>query len=87
MRLLFRACLTLLEQREGKTFRPGATNREHLNRYRQTPLYDWLARFVWVIDSKWYGPGACLPADFVACHEAYERICSLAAERENAQHA
>jgi|SRR5580704_556340 hypothetical protein len=87
VRLLFRACLVLLEQREGRKFRLGATNREHLNRYRQTPLYDWLARFVWVIDSKWYGSEACLPADFAACHEAYERINSLAAERANAQHA
>jgi hypothetical protein len=87
VRLLFRACLALLEQREGKSFRPGATNREHLNRYRQTPLYDWLARFVWVIDSKWYGSEACLPADFAACHEAYEWICSLSAGRVNAQHA
>jgi hypothetical protein len=87
VRLLFRACLALLEQREGKSFRPGATNREHLNRYRQSPLYDWLARFVWVIDSKWYGSEACLPADFAACHEAYERICSLSAERVDAQHA
>jgi len=87
VRLLFRACLTLLEHREGKRFRPGATNREHLNRYRQTDMYDWLARFVWVIDSKWYGSQACLPADFAACHEAYERINALAVEREHAQHA
>jgi uncharacterized protein DUF4129 len=87
VRLLFRASLALLEQREGKTFRLGATNREHLNRYRQTPLYDWLARFVWVIDLKWYGDETCQPADFAACHEAYERICSMAAGIENAQHA
>jgi hypothetical protein len=87
VRLLFRACLAHLEQREGKRFRPGATNREHLNRYRQSPLYDWLARIVWVIDSKWYGQGACLPADFAECREAYERICSLAARRDHAQHA
>ena len=87
VRLLFRACLAHLEQREGKRFRPGATNREHLNRYRQTPLYDWLARIVWVIDSKWYGQGACLPADFAECREAYERICSLPARRDHAQHA
>jgi hypothetical protein len=87
VRLLFRACLALLEQREGNTFRLGATNREHLNRYRQTPLYDWLARFVSVIDLKWYGPETCQPADFAACRESYERICSLAAGVEHAQHA
>jgi hypothetical protein len=87
VRLLFRACLALLEQREGKTFRLGGTNREHLNRYRQTPLYDWLARFVGVIDLKWYGDERCQAADFAACREAYERICSLTAGIENAQHA
>jgi Domain of unknown function (DUF4129) len=87
VRLLFRACLTLLEEREGKKFRPGATNREHLARYRQTPVYDWLSRFVWVIDSKWYGSEACLPADFAACHEAYLKISSLNADRADAQHA
>jgi hypothetical protein len=87
VRLLFRACLALLEQREGRTFRLGATNREHLNRYRQTPLYDSLARFVSIIDLKWYGPEECQPADFAACHESYERIRSLAARIEHAQHA
>jgi hypothetical protein len=87
VRLLFRGCLAHLEQREGKRFRPGATNREHLNRYRQTPLYDSLARIVWIIDSKWYGQVACLPADFAECREAYERICSLEARRDHAQHA
>lgn len=87
VRLLFRACLTLLEQREGKKFRQGATNHEHLSRYRQTPVYEWLARFVWIIDSKWYGSEACLPADFAACHEAYDKIASLNAERADAQHA
>jgi hypothetical protein len=87
VRLLFRASLTLLEAREGKKFRPGATNREHLLRYRQTPVYDWLARFVWVIDSKWYGSETCLPADFAACHEAYEKIASLNAGQVDAQHA
>ncbi len=87
VRLLFRACLAHLEQREGKTFRPGATNHEHLNRYRQTPVYDCLAQFVWVIDSKWYGSEPCVPADFSACHDAYERICHLVPEpAPNAQH-
>ena len=51
VRLLFRACLAQLEECEGRTFRLGATNREHLARYRQTPLYDLLAQFVWVIHS------------------------------------
>jgi hypothetical protein len=87
VRLLFRACLGVLEEREGKRFRPGSTNREHLARYRQTPIYEWLSRFVWVIDSKWYGSQACLAADFAACHEAYDKICSIKADGVDAQHA
>jgi hypothetical protein len=86
VRLLFRACLTVLEEREGKRFRPGATNREHLARYRQKPEYEWLSRFVWVIDSKWYGSDTCLPADFAACHEAYDKISSMNAIGADAQH-
>jgi hypothetical protein len=85
VRLLFRACLARLEQAEGTTFRAGSTNREHLNRFRSTPLHEWLARFVSVIDLKWYGHEPCLAADFGACREAYERICSLSASKANAQ--
>jgi Domain of unknown function (DUF4129) len=85
VRLLFRACLARLEQIEGKPLRLGATNREHLNRYRGTPIYDWLARFVSVIDLKWYGYEPCVAADFMACQEAFTRICTLAAGTGHAQ--
>jgi hypothetical protein len=87
VRLLYRACLARLEQAEEKPFRPGATNREHLNRYRSTPIYDWLARLVSVIDSKWYGDEPCLASDFVECRDAYERVCLLSRGRADAHHA
>ncbi|HET6328158.1 MAG TPA: DUF4129 domain-containing protein [Planctomycetaceae bacterium] len=87
VRLLYRACLTRLEQTEERAFRPGATNREHLNRYRATPLYDWLARFVSIIDMKWYGSEPCLASDFAECRDAYERITLLARGRAHAHHA
>ncbi len=77
VRLLYRACLTRLEQTEEKAFRPGATNREHLNRYRATPLYDWLFRLVSIIDLKWYGAEPCLATDFAECRDAYEHICLI----------
>jgi hypothetical protein len=87
VRLLYRACLARLEQAEEKPFRPGATNREHLHRYRATPLYDWLARLVSVIDLKWYGDEPCLASDFAECRDAYERICLLVRGRAHAHHA
>jgi flagellin-like protein len=84
VRLLYRACLARLEQVELKPFRPGATNREHLDRYRGTTLYDWLYRFVSIIDLKWYGPEPCLATDFAECRDAYQRICRLAPGRAHA---
>jgi hypothetical protein len=87
VRLLYRACLARLEQTEDKPFRPGATNREHLNRYRATPLHEWLARLVTIIDLKWYGSEPCLASDFAECRDAYERITLLARGRAHAHHA
>jgi hypothetical protein len=87
VRLLYRACLAQLEQAEEKPFRPGATNREHLNRYRSTPLYDGLNRLVSMIDLKWYGDEPCLASDFAECRDAYERISSLSRGRAHAHHA
>jgi hypothetical protein len=87
VRLLYRACLARLEQAEEKPFRPGATNREHLNRYRSTPLYDGLSRLVSMIDLKWYGDEPCLASDFAECRDAYERISSLSRGRAHAHHA
>jgi Domain of unknown function (DUF4129) len=87
VRLLYRACLARLEQAEEKPFRPGATNREHLNRYRATPFYDWLARLVSIIDLKWYGEEPCRASDFAECRDAYEHITLLARGRAHAHHA
>jgi Domain of unknown function (DUF4129) len=87
VRLLYRACLVRLEQAEEKPFRPGATNHEHLSRYRTTPVYNWLDRLVSTIDSKWYGAEPCLASDFAECRDAYERICLLARGRAHAHHA
>ncbi|HEV3298747.1 MAG TPA: DUF4129 domain-containing protein [Planctomycetaceae bacterium] len=87
VRLLYRACLARLEEAEEKPFRPGATNREHLHRYRATPLYDWLARLVSVIDLKWYGDEPCLASDFAECRDAYERVSLLARGSVHAHHA
>jgi hypothetical protein len=87
VRLLYRACLARLEQAEEKPFRPGATNHEHLTRYRATPFYDWLARLVSIIDLKWYGEEPCLASDFAESRDAYERITSLARGRAHAHHA
>lgn len=87
VRLLYRACLVRLEQAEEKPFRPGATNREHLNRYRATPLYDGLSRLVSIIDLKWYGDESCVASDFAESREAYERIAALARGRAHAHHA
>jgi hypothetical protein len=87
VRLFHRAALARLEQAEEKPFRPGATNREHLNRYRATPLYDWLSRLVSIIDSKWYGSEPCLATDFAEGRDAYEHICLLARGKAHADHA
>jgi Domain of unknown function (DUF4129) len=84
VRLLYRACLARLEQTERKPLRPSATNREHLNRYRATPLYDSLARLVSIIDLKWYGAEPCVPADFAECRQAYERVCFLTGKTAHA---
>jgi hypothetical protein len=85
VRLLYLASLVRLAQVEGKPLRPSATNHEHLNRYRSSPLYEWLGRFVSVIDLKWYGSGTCVADDFASCHEAFGQICSLAVGAANAQ--
>jgi hypothetical protein len=77
VRLLYRACMARLEQLEGKRFRPGATNREHLQRYRSTPFHDCLVPFVTIIDRKWYGCEPCLTSDFDACRHAWQRVCDL----------
>jgi hypothetical protein len=74
IRLLFRATLRRIEVAEKKKLRPGFTNRELLRRYRSTPLFGSLERFVETIDQKWYGGGTCLEEDFVTCRGEHARI-------------
>lgn len=87
IRLLFAACLLRLETAEKRPFRPGTTNREHLRRRKDSPLFEPLKRFVDTIETRWYGEGACGPDDFEACRAAYTRIRDLAQERPHAQRA
>jgi hypothetical protein len=74
IRLLFRAALRRIEVAEKKKLRPGSTNRELLRRYKATPLFGSLERFVETIDHKWYGGGKCLEADFLTCRGEHARI-------------
>jgi hypothetical protein len=74
VRLLFRAMLMRLEEREGRRFRRGTTNRQHLRRYADSPIADSLSVLVQVIEQKWFGEGACVRADFETCQDAYSRI-------------
>jgi hypothetical protein len=84
IRLLFRAALRRIEVAEKKKLRPGFTNRELLRRYRSTPLFGSLERFVETIDQKWYGGGTCLEEDFVTCRSEHERIRQYVQESRTA---
>ncbi|MEX2316408.1 MAG: hypothetical protein WD669_04600 [Pirellulales bacterium] len=84
VRLLFRAALRRIELAERKKLRPGITNRELLRRYRSSPLGNPLARFVDVIELKWYGKLPCEQADYAACQSEHVRICQYANERQPA---
>jgi hypothetical protein len=75
VRSLFRAAIRRLEILENKKFRPGITNRELLRRYRTTPLFDPLVRFVNTIELKWYGQAPCQLADYITCRDDHGRIC------------
>ena len=76
VRLLFRAALLRIAQREKRELRPGTTNREYLRRYGQTNFAIALQQFVDVIDAKWYGLGICQAQDYQACRRAHTIICS-----------
>lgn len=87
IRLLFAACLLRLEAAEKRTFRPGTTNREHLRRHRDSPVFEPLQQFVETIETRWYGQGVCGPEDYEACRAAHARIRDLAQEPTHAQRA
>jgi len=77
IRLLFRAALLRLEQRDKRGFRPGMTNRECLSRYRNTGAYDVLRMFVETIDAKWYGYGVCDVRDYMRCQQAHTQLHAM----------
>lgn len=87
VRLLFRACLVRLERGEERRFRLGMTNREHLRRYRNSPIFDSLRLFVETIDRKWYGTGVCVVDDFEVCARAHANIREMAGELPHAERA
>jgi hypothetical protein len=87
IRLLFLACLLRLEKAEQRVFRAGTTNREHLRRHRGSPVFEPLGQFVEIIETRWYGQGACGPEDFDACRAAHARIRDWAEEALHAHRA
>jgi Domain of unknown function (DUF4129) len=87
IRLLFVACLLRLERAEKRTFRAGTTNREHLRRHQNSPVFKPLELFVETIETRWYGQGACGPEDFEACRVAHARIRDYAQEPPHAHRA
>lgn len=84
IRYLFRAGLLRLEAAQERSYRHGATNREYLRRFRDTPAGEPMRLFVDVIDCKWYGGESCLAEDYRQCADAHARICRVAGEMGNA---
>jgi hypothetical protein len=84
VRFLFRAALLRLEQVDKRPARRGATNREHLRRYRNTSAFESMRQFVEIIDAKWYGTGDCLAEDYAACLNAHSRIREVVKELAHA---
>jgi hypothetical protein len=87
IRLLFVACLLRMELAEKRTFRAGTTNREHLRRHRDSPVFEPLELFVEIIETRWYGQGVCKLTDFEACRAAHARIRDFAQESRHAHRA
>ncbi len=79
IRLLLRASLLRLEQREKRPFRRGMTNRQHLARVRRTPFFDPLQILVRTIEMKWFGDENCDASDYDACRQAHGSLRSLIA--------
>jgi hypothetical protein len=87
VRLLFAACLLRLELAEKRPFLAGTTNREHLRRHRDSPVFEPLRLFVEIIETRWYGRGICGLEDFEACRTAHARIRNFAQEPLHADRA
>jgi hypothetical protein len=84
VRYLFRASLLRIERSEEKPIRRGITNRELLSRYKTSPLFEPLKRFVATIDAKWYGHEECMAEDIQNCRMEYSRICGLVERQPHA---
>jgi hypothetical protein len=84
VRLLFAACLLRLELAEKRPLLAGTTNREHLRRHRDSPVFEPLRLFVEIIETRWYGRGTCGPEDLEACRAAHARIRDFAQEAVHA---
>ena len=87
VRLLFAACLLRLELAEKRPFLAGTTNREHLRRHRDSPVFEPLRQFVEIIETRWYGRGICGLEEFEACRVAHARIRDFAQEPLHAHRA
>src|SRR5262249_15173179 len=75
VRLLFRAALLRIAEREKRQLRPGMTNREYVRRYQKAVFSAELRQFVDVLDAKWYGHGLCDSDDYQTCRRAHRIIC------------
>jgi len=87
VRLLFASCLLRLELAEKRPCLAGTTNREHLRRHRDSPVFEPLRLFVEIIETRWYGRGICGLEDFEACRAAHARIRDFAQEPLHAHRA
>jgi hypothetical protein len=87
VRLLFAACLLRLELAEKRPLLAGTTNREHLRRHRDSPVFEPLKLFVEIIETRWYGRETCGLEDFEACRAAHARIRDFAQEPLHAHRA
>jgi hypothetical protein len=87
IRLLFLASLLRMELVEKRAFRAGTTNREHLRRHQNSPVFDPLRLFVETIETRWYGRGVCGPDDYQACLAAHAQIRQFATEPAHAHRA
>jgi hypothetical protein len=84
IRLLFVACLLRLERAEKRAVGAGTTNREHLRRHRDSPVFEPLKLFVEIIDTRWYGRGVCGLEEFEVCRAAHAQIRDFAQEPPHA---
>jgi hypothetical protein len=74
VRCLFQGSLQQLREVDRRRVGRGRTNREILRRFRETPVFEPLARFVETLDWKYYGHDPCTEADVRECLSAYEEI-------------